>query len=134
MMALHKAASTAILVAGVSASTIGISHLYDVWKTNRLRVERSADIERAEQFGHAVSKCRETLCQIEFPKNPSCKKAINLIASPVFEVNESNRIDHLESRILFFATYSDWLEMEAGVSVMGHHGSCGQSLKYIREY
>lgn len=80
--------------------------------------------------GH-VEACRMTACQTAFPANEQCMMAIDMITSGRPQlIGKDQYIRYLQNRIMLSDAYGNWLEGEAGKSVMGRQ-YCGKNLQFI---
>ncbi len=70
-------------------------------------------------FEEHIDLCRVNICQTPFPESRNCMQALEMIEQGRPQVEgEAHYRRYLELRILLADTYSDWLEGEAGKSVM----------------
>jgi len=88
--------------------------------------------EQLEQFARLVDKCSQTRCAVDFPQNPSCAGALQMMMDGQPEVvDEDQLLRATQERLLFWDTYSRWLEGEVGKSVMGSRFYCSKKVEQI---
>lgn len=121
-------------IAGIiigAAAAIGGSEAIKVAEEYYLERKYADGIRKSEEFKLAVRSCQKSRWETEFPDDQNCKKALALLASSPKVVSQEDALSHLQDRMLFYFTYSEWLECRAGVSVMRRTGCGGKGLTFI---
>lgn len=92
---------------------------------------KAEENEDLATFNEYVELCRANICQSPFPENRPCMQALEMIEQGRPQVEgKLQTTRYLQLRILFSDTYSDWLEGEAGRSVMSRN-FCGKKLEFL---